>query len=153
MLIQLLYVSASDIKPDAPELEDAIANILSASYVNNQRAGVTGLLLYAGGYFCQLIEGEEAAVDAIYAKIASDNRHRNPNVLFRRPADWVYLPKFPMGCAGIERERDDLIADAAELRGWTSISDAAPVVLYSLLSRVPETDLVLQDPNALLKNL
>jgi hypothetical protein len=150
VLTQLLYVSASDIVPDAPNLEDVIANILSTSYVNNQRDGVTGLLLYSGGYFCQLLEGEDRAVDTLYAKITQDTRHRDLNLLFKRPTDWAFIPRFPMGCAGIEREPDELIVDAVNLRGWTTVSEAAPVVLYALLNRVPQTDLVMQDPNQLL---
>lgn len=152
MLIQLLYISKGVVEPESPTLESEISEILSASYRNNQRLGVTGLLLYCGGYFCQLLEGKQAGVDAIYTKIANDPRHANANVLFRRPADWVYLPKFPMGCAGIEREVDPLIADAIEVRGWTELGDIAPVVLYSLLQRVPEVDIVTRDPKLLLSD-
>lgn len=152
MLTQLLYVSLSQLRPDDPALEAHIAEILSASYVNNERSGITGLLLYTGGYFCQLLEGEEAAVDAMYDKISVDPRHGRINLLFKRPTDWIFLPNFPMGCAGIESEPDSLIADAIHLKGWNNISEAAPAVLYALLHRVPQTDLVLQNPNILLSD-
>jgi hypothetical protein len=150
VLTQLLYVSRSTIPADSPALERDISQILSVSYMNNEKVGITGLLLFSGGFFCQLVEGPEAAVDDTFSRVENDSRHSEIKVLMRQPTDWVYLPGFPMGCAGIERSVDPIIAEAMTLRGWTSISEAAPTVLYSLLSRVPQSDLVMTDPSKLL---
>ena len=41
----------------------------------NERAGITGVLMYGGGRFMQVLEGCPAAVRCLYARIAADPRH------------------------------------------------------------------------------
>jgi hypothetical protein len=56
-------------------------------------AGITGMLLYVEGGFMQVLEGEDEAVAAVYARICNDKRHWNTQVLLDRHAprafrDW-----------------------------------------------------------------
>ena len=57
MLSQYLYISTA---PTLPREE--VDAILAASARNNPERGITGLLLFNGRNFLQLLEGEESAV-------------------------------------------------------------------------------------------
>lgn len=67
--------------------------IIGTAEARNPEIDVTGLLLYgqlavvpgAPGEFVQWIEGDEPAVEALYAAITTDRRHFDPEVLARGP--------------------------------------------------------------------
>ena len=82
MVRQLLYASNTSRNTADAVLDD----ILAASRRNNAGAGVTGMLLYVEGGFMQVLEGEDAAVGAVYDRIAKDKRHWNTLVLLDREA-------------------------------------------------------------------
>jgi hypothetical protein len=55
---------------------DALLELLAKSRQNNAKLGVTGMLLYKDDLFQQILEGPEAVVKALFAKIQLDPRHR-----------------------------------------------------------------------------
>jgi len=70
---RIVYLStATRLMSDADLME-----VLRVSRVNNARDGVTGMLLYQGGNFIQLLEGEPAAIDTVYARVEKDPRHHS----------------------------------------------------------------------------
>lgn len=71
MLKRIKYIS----RFSAPLDGAAIAAIGEQASRNNQRLGLTGLLMTSGGLFYQVLEGPVAEVDAVYAAIAADERH------------------------------------------------------------------------------
>mgnify|MGYP002635243493 CR=1 FL=1 len=79
MIFHLIYVSSA-LRPFAPaDLDD----LLTQSRAANLAAGLTGMLIYGGGNFMQLLEGPRAAVDAAYARIARDRRHYDVTLLLQ----------------------------------------------------------------------
>lgn len=61
----------------------------------NAQEGITGALLTLGSVFFQIIEGEDSAVDDLYARVLRDDRHTNiiclrtePNATHRLFPDW-----------------------------------------------------------------
>lgn len=62
--------------------------MVAAANQKNSRADVTGILLFNGTHFFQLLEGPEEEVTEIYRHICADNRHYNVVELFcdRAPA-------------------------------------------------------------------
>lgn len=58
-----------------------IEAITRVSAVNNDRDDITGMLMASGRLFFQLIEGPDAAVDALYERILREHRHKNVMVL------------------------------------------------------------------------
>jgi hypothetical protein len=58
-----------------------VKDILGASQRNNTRAGITGALCLNNGIFLQLLEGDRAAVNALYHRLLKDGRHRDTAVL------------------------------------------------------------------------
>ncbi|WP_345947864.1 BLUF domain-containing protein [Mucilaginibacter sp. PAMB04274] len=69
----LVYISSATKMLNQDELLD----ILTVSRQNNERRNLTGLLLYGGGTFIQVLEGEELALQEAYNIIAADDRHTN----------------------------------------------------------------------------
>lgn len=73
---QLIYVSDLT-TPD----EGQLGPILESAVRHNREDGITGMLLYSGGNFLQVLEGEKAQVRATYERICADPRHRNITLL------------------------------------------------------------------------
>jgi hypothetical protein len=67
----LMYFSASRTKLSQEELK----NLLSVCREHNQKAGITGMLMYYDGNFAQVLEGDYEAVKATFKKVANDPRH------------------------------------------------------------------------------
>ncbi|WP_054118712.1 BLUF domain-containing protein [Porphyrobacter sp. AAP60] len=91
MLSQYLYISTA---PTLPREE--VEAILSASAQNNPVRGITGLLLFNGRNFLQLLEGEESEVAALMDTITADPRHSGVSVLDRRGIDQRACPDWAM---------------------------------------------------------
>lgn len=77
MLRSLLYVSSAIRLLDQSELLD----LLQVSRNCNELANITGLLVYEGGNFIQVLEGPSEAVEETMRRIRNDPRHRNILVL------------------------------------------------------------------------
>lgn len=55
--------------------EAALLRLLRRARCANQQAGITGVLMYGGGQFMQVLEGCPAAVRRLYARIEADPCH------------------------------------------------------------------------------
>ena len=73
----LLFVSS--LAPGAAP--DAVITIARQARRNNARTGITGLLVFDGEYFAQLMEGPAGAVITVVDRMASDPRHVQMEVL------------------------------------------------------------------------
>lgn len=93
MLTTIIY--RSHICDDVPvkTLEEMVAT----ANLKNGEAGVTGILLFNGTHFFQLLEGPEEGVLPIYNHICEDDRHYNVVELMRD-----YAPSRRFGKAGME---------------------------------------------------
>src|SRR5680860_215259 len=76
MYYQLVYRS---IALDASE--DVVRNILVSSRKNNSVSGITGCLIFRGGFYLQILEGEPKAVKELFYTIEDDNRHGKVELL------------------------------------------------------------------------
>lgn len=91
-LVQLIYASVQT-KPLG--LQDARA-IVSTAKRRNEPEHITGLLVFANGFFLQALEGGAAAVTATFARIAQDPRHRDLRLLGVEPIDRRSFPDWSM---------------------------------------------------------
>lgn len=91
MLSQYLYISTA---PTLPREE--VDSILASSARNNPQRGITGLLLFNGRNFLQLLEGEEAEVASLMQTITADPRHSGVSVLDRRSITARACPDWAM---------------------------------------------------------
>lgn len=76
-MYQLVYVSTATHEFDSTQL----AELLSKARENNSRDDVTGMLLYHGGSFFQVLEGSEDRVRSIFTRVEQDPRHQKITVL------------------------------------------------------------------------
>ncbi len=75
--VRLIYAS---VMTEACDTE-ALFEILKESRANNAANKVTGILCYDPAYFLQCLEGPREAVNALYAAINNDPRHKNVTLL------------------------------------------------------------------------
>lgn len=77
-ILRLLYIS------DAAEGldDDAVNAILKSAGKNNPPLGITGVLVFGGGVFAQVLEGPERGVLEKYVQVMADSRHRNCRVVY-----------------------------------------------------------------------
>ncbi len=80
-IVQLLYRSRSR-NGAASGLE--MSDILAEARPANARDGVTGVLTAVDGWFVQIIEGSDAALDGLLAKLLRDPRHSDLMIIERR---------------------------------------------------------------------
>ena len=75
--------------------DEAIDELLERSKRNNATRKITGAMIYANGYFMQLIEGPQISVDELYSTIEADPRHEvlsllhNQEIKDRHFSDWA----------------------------------------------------------------
>ena len=69
----LIYVSSATKLMD----NDELLSLLAQSRDKNLELDITGMLLYKGGNFMQMLEGDEQTVNDLYDTIVRDERHSN----------------------------------------------------------------------------
>lgn len=82
-MITLTYHSTATHEFGVVELVD----LLESARTSNVAEGITGMLLYADGYFIQTLEGAEDAVTEVFARIQADPRHHDLQVMRRETTD------------------------------------------------------------------
>lgn len=86
------YCSKSLIAQD--QALQQVKGIVEASQRNNQLRGITGVLIYEGSNFVQVIEGERSDLEALIEKVKRDHRHTDFTLLADEPvserqySDW-----------------------------------------------------------------
>lgn len=91
-MYRLIYTSRSRL-PDA-EADAVVAGIVEVSRHRNAREDITGALMFTGGTFAQILEGEADAVRRLMADIRRDRAHADIEVAHegdvpaRAFADW-----------------------------------------------------------------
>lgn len=108
-LIRLIYVSSARTLLD----QAALQQILSKAQQNNAALSITGMLLYAGGNFIQVLEGEAAKVWQLYEKIAKDPCHNDIIMLDDSAITKRAFPTWSMGFKLLSG------SDTSTLRGYT----------------------------------
>ncbi len=93
MLYTLIYLS----KPTVPFSREDLETLESKARVNNESIGLTGLLLYTGEYFLQILEGEHEKLNSVFNRVAHDPRHDSIEILFGARTKARFFPAWTMG--------------------------------------------------------
>lgn len=101
-LYNLAYISRNTIGGDAQAVREQLSRILTTAQRNNRALGVTGALLYSGGYFCQVLEGPEEVIEELFETIQMDDRHGDVTVLHFEPIETRGFGDWAMALAGVE---------------------------------------------------
>ena len=113
-MIQFIYVSSA-VKPFT---NDELLQLLDKARENNEKLGITGMLLYKAGDFMQVLEGDDTAVRWLSSRISKDPRHRDVKALIDGPATEREFPDWSMGF----RNLNDL--DPLEVPGYSTFLDS-----------------------------
>jgi len=95
-LIHVIFVSAAS--PDISE-HDTV-KFLNEARKANRKNDVSGLMLYVGGCFLLLLEGEAVKVDTASREIFSDGR--DMRMILREPISEREFPEWIMGFEAVE---------------------------------------------------
>jgi hypothetical protein len=93
-MISLLYVSRAAFPLGSAD--GNIAEILRSARFRNAEIGVTGALLYLGGYFAQVLEGEANDVNQLMIDILRDERHTDVRIIEVGPIEKRRFSTFSM---------------------------------------------------------
>ncbi len=103
---RLVYISrlvSDNSERDLQEIE-------RVSQRNNARDGITGVLLFVRGYFFQLIEGPDEAIDRLYGKLLQDTRHTDIILLQTElNVETRLFPNWTMEVFNLEQRQEDFI--------------------------------------------
>jgi hypothetical protein len=80
-----------------------IVDLLTISRKNNEKFGITGMLLYIDETFFQVLEGNEESLHNLYKKIECDERHTKVVKLIEEPIDKRTFSDWSMGYAKASR--------------------------------------------------
>lgn len=98
-LLCLVYIS----RATAPMGDAELLTLLRQSRANNEREGITGLLLHRGGRFMQALEGPHAAIHTLYRRIGMDGRHSHVTTVVKFTTEGRAFGGWSMGFAHVDR--------------------------------------------------
>lgn len=78
-MYRLAYVSTASGEMTSVDLQD----ILESAITNNSATDVTGILLFNGINFLQVLEGPQDKVESTFSSISADERHTGVVVIYR----------------------------------------------------------------------
>ncbi|MEJ2681203.1 MAG: BLUF domain-containing protein [Gammaproteobacteria bacterium] len=100
-LVHCIY--ASGVAKEFSTLE--IEELLSKAREKNARLGVTGILLFEGGSFFQVLEGDAETIKKLYKTIRSDSRHQRITKLIFEPIKTREFADWSMGLAVVSMKK------------------------------------------------
>lgn len=108
-LFQLIYSSYSRMPALLPS---EVSRLVQGCFEVNRKLGITGLLLYDGNQFVQLIEGPEESVREVYSKIETDPRHQSVEKLFERKVTKRHFGSWHMGYRSTNKDELQRVLEA-----------------------------------------
>lgn len=109
-MLSLVYVSSAT----GLLSEEELVSLLRQSRENNTRDGITGMLLYKGGNFMQVVEGPEEEVRKLVARIERDPRHRGFLKLLEESRTERQFSEWSMGFENLDN------VEAGDVPGYSS---------------------------------
>ena len=105
-MTSILYVSVAD-----PTLvSDDIYTLVGNSQQRNSADGLSGIMLYNGSNFLQLIEGDAGPLDACFARIQRDPRHSGVVVMRNDPVAVREFPEWAMRYSLVDQPIEKTLA-------------------------------------------
>ncbi|MBF7982031.1 MULTISPECIES: diguanylate phosphodiesterase [Rahnella] len=95
----------------------SLEGMISHASSKNELSSVTGILLFDGTHFFQLLEGPEKAVSSIFETICADSRHHNVVELMRDYAPARRFGKVGMEIFDLQSYSEDVVLQAVLDKG------------------------------------
>jgi hypothetical protein len=102
-LVRLIYRSRGAVPGSV--LPTAVGAILDRAWTHNPGHGITGVLLFDGAFFLQVIEGTLASVEDLYEAIARDLRHEAIELIDFLPTETRDYADFSMAYLEVSENR------------------------------------------------
>ncbi|MDA8791792.1 BLUF domain-containing protein [Bacteriovoracaceae bacterium] len=116
-MFQLVYLSFASPKFNNQE-DKGLQEILNVANPNNESIGVTGMLLYKGGVFMQLLEGNKNVVLNLFGRIGTDLRHEGIKILVKQEVEGRLFTDWTMGYRKIDNVEIEAIS---QILPWQEI--------------------------------
>ena len=113
-LLELIYTSLSTAAPGVSHVQE----ILESAERNNAASSITGLLLFDGERYIQVLEGISEDVEKIYDVICADERHQFVELLHK---DSIAGRSFETWRMAYEAIPKGLLSNLAENMGVVSL--------------------------------
>jgi hypothetical protein len=137
-LTSVTYTSLARLDLQASDLEA----IHHTAREQNALDGITGLLVFNGTHFLQIIEGAEDAIEDLVERLRKDPRHNGFEIRDRRQVDARSFPDWSMELvrvnAGYFAARDTIT---------DRLPDTVPVAIQARLLRMTELISTIEFPN------
>src|SRR4030095_14027538 len=133
MLVRLLYAS----RAVAPVTQELIDSSLQQARTYNMAHGITGVLCHCGANYMQTLEGGREAVNALYMKIARDERHREATLLHYAEVPDRHFAGWTMGHVNLAKVNPSLLlkySDKPMPDPYTTSGRASIALLEELLA-------------------
>lgn len=124
-LVSLVYCSSATHSFSEQEL----AELLAVSRARNSAHDITGMLLYRGGEFVQILEGARSDVEALMETIGRDPRHTDVRVLIEEPLHERRFAEWTMGYQSL------VAAEPGMLSGYRDSFDDLRVGDHDMIGR------------------
>ncbi len=102
MLIEFIYTSTVTRPLDPKE----VINLQESCMHNNAQKGVTGMLLYDGQHFMQVLEGDSQTIETLFETIKHDSRHFEVSAIIRNPIENRNFAAWSMGVVDLTKTMD-----------------------------------------------
>ncbi|MGX7703328.1 BLUF domain-containing protein [Methylobacterium sp. Gmos1] len=111
-IFRIIYKSTAAHPADVMLGQGHVANLLATARLRNQAAAVSGVLVYTGLGFFQVLEGPRAGVQPIFESILVDRRHHTLAVIEMDMVPERRFSGWSMGFLGTDRDLDDRLNGA-----------------------------------------
>jgi len=106
---------------------------MATSLRNNERSGITGLMLFNGFNFLQCIEGERAAANDCMRRIERDDRHSGLTIVSHSKLARRQFTEWRMADQSMPAKSDSA-ADMLVILSHENVSEATRTLFQSFLS-------------------
>lgn len=100
-LYQLVYIS----RATEAFSDEKLSQLLTKAKSNNTNLDVTGNLIYNGGVFLQVLEGDMKVILSLYKKIQLDDRHHKVKKVYFEPASFRLFSRWSMNMMNLDCEK------------------------------------------------
>ncbi len=107
----IVYVSQAA----RPVTRDDLLHVLEGARRRNGEEGITGILLYADGYFMQYLEGPKAGLHRVYVVIKTHPLHYGLIDLVREPIQAREFTEWSMACHVVGAGGESPLSDHYDL--------------------------------------
>ncbi len=108
----------------------------------NANNNITGVLLFDGLYFLQIIEGEKEGIEQLFANIKSDSRHVDVEQLWSQYSNEIDQRTFANWSMGFVKANEGSLGPESELTDGSEKPDSGYVShgsrLFKILSESPD---------------